>query len=117
MVNSLISTAGVYTTETNVSQYVVQNNATIAGVVGLAPKGVPNTDILLTSFQDGLNKLGTPSEAYPALLFMREFFNAGGGIFHFVRATDNTDTVATATVPLLVSGNSTFSGKTSGSWY
>lgn len=117
MVNSLINTAGVYTTETDVSQYVVQNNATIAGIVGLAPKGETNTDLLITSLQDGINQLGTPQERYPALLFMREFFNAGGGILHFVRVAH--DDVAASVEVDQIDGTHTsvFNAKTTGSWF
>ena len=110
-------TAGIFTSEIDISQYTVSQNATIAGVVGLAPKGQKDTPLLFTSLQQLIQTLGTPSIDYPALLFAREFFNAGGGLLFFVRV-GNGDTAATVSIPELTgSGHLVVNSLTTGNWY
>lgn len=110
-------TAGVYFREFDISQYIRNLTATKFGAVGIGSRGETDTDLLITSLQQGIQTVGVPGEGYPGLLAMREFFQAGGGEFHYVRVA-NGDTVADVDVDQIDGTNtSTFTSVTTGSFF
>lgn len=110
-------TAGVYFREFDISQYIRNLTATKLALVGVASRGEVDKEILITSLQQGFHTVGIPNEDYPALLVMREFFNAGGGEVHFVRVA-NGDLSATVEVDQIDGLNSSvFTATTTGSFF
>lgn len=99
MTAPIVMTPGVYFTETDLSQYIINLSSTMLAIVTVAPKGAVNQKMLITSAQQLTRVFGIPTEDYPGLLVAREFLNAGGTRCWIVRVTDQTDAAATVSVP------------------
>jgi phage tail sheath protein FI len=85
---------GIYTRETDFSFYVKQISTSSAAMVGVAEKGPVNKPVLVTSWEQFINRFGTYiNEGYLAYA-ARAFFDNGGSVLYvnrIARLTDPTD--------------------------
>ena len=90
---------GVHTTEINITAPVVAGVATsVAGFVGIVPRGPFNQPVEVHSWEDFINKfafgLGTPflTNAYLSYAISGFYQNAGRGKIYVLRVGDGTQT-------------------------
>ena len=85
---------GIYTRETDFSFYVKQISTSSAAMVGVAEKGPINKPVLVTSWEQFINRFGSYiNESYLAYA-ARAFFDNGGSVLYVTRIahlTDSTD--------------------------
>ena len=85
---------GIYTRETDFSFYVKQISTSSAAMVGVAEKGPINKPVLVTSWEQFINRFGSYiNESYLAYA-ARAFFDNGGAVLYVTRIahlTDSTD--------------------------
>ena len=85
---------GIYTRETDFSFYVKQISTSSAAMVGVAEKGPTNKPVLVTSWEQFINRFGSYiNESYLAYA-ARAFFDNGGSVLYVTRIahlTDSTD--------------------------
>ena len=71
---------GIYTRETDFSFYVKQISTSSAAMVGVAEKGPINKPVLVTSWEQFINRFGSYiNESYLAYA-ARAFFDNGGSV-------------------------------------
>lgn len=116
MSRTITMAPGVYFQETDISQYVRELTDTILALVIVASKGPLDQAVLITSLQQGINTFGVPTEAYPGLLVMRNFFKAGGGRVYIVRVAAAA-VAASVTVTLIDASTKAFDALTTGSGF
>jgi uncharacterized protein len=82
---------GIYTRETDFSFYVKQISTSSAAMVGVAEKGPVNKPVLVTSWEQFINRFGTYiAEGYLAYA-ARAFFDNGGSVLYVNRIAHLTD--------------------------
>lgn len=82
---------GIYTRETDFSFYVKQISTSMAAMVGVAEKGPINKPILVTSWEQFINRFGSYiNESYLAYA-ARAFFDNGGSVLYVIRIAHLTD--------------------------
>ena len=82
---------GIYTRETDFSFYVKQISTSAAAMVGITEKGPVNKPVLVTSWEQFINKFGSYiNEGYLAYA-ARAFFDNGGSILYVCRVAGVTD--------------------------
>ena len=82
---------GIYTRETDFSFYVKQISTSAAAMVGITQKGPVNKPVLVTSWEQFINKFGSYiNEGYLAYA-ARAFFDNGGSILYICRVAHYTD--------------------------
>ena len=107
---------GVAFREVDYSQYVKDLTYNIPGFVGPMQKGEKNKRLLFTSLDRFVGGVGIPRESHPALLAVREYFNAGGGRCIYVGVGKN-DVAAATTVSLIDGTDIEVPAKTSGTYF
>lgn len=89
---------GIYTRETDFSFYVKQISTSAAAMVGITEKGPVNKPVLVTSWEQFINKFGSYiNEGYLAYA-ARAFFDNGGSILYVCRVAHYTDITDKATL-------------------
>ncbi len=82
---------GIYTRETDFSFYVKQISTSSAAMVGVAEKGPINKPVLVTSWEQFINRFGSYiNESYLAYA-ARAFFDNGGSVLYVTRIAHLTD--------------------------
>ena len=82
---------GIYTRETDFSFYVKQISTSSAAMVGVAEKGPINKPVLVTSWEQFINRFGSYiNESYLAYA-ARAFFDNGGSVLYVNRIAHLTD--------------------------
>ena len=82
---------GIYTRETDFSFYVKQISTSSAAMVGVAEKGPINKPVLVTSWEQFINRFGAYiNEGYLAYA-ARAFFDNGGSVLYVNRIAHLTD--------------------------
>jgi hypothetical protein len=82
---------GIYTRETDFSFYVKQISTSSTAMVGVAEKGPVNKPVLVTSWEQFINRFGTYiAEGYLAYA-ARAFFDNGGSVLYVNRIAHLTD--------------------------
>jgi phage tail sheath protein FI len=82
---------GIYTRETDFSFYVKQISTSSSAMVGVAEKGPINKPVLLTSWEQFINRFGSYiNEGYLAYA-ARAFFDNGGSVLYVNRIAHLTD--------------------------
>ena len=82
---------GIYTRETDFSFYVKQISTSSAAMVGVAEKGPINKPVLVTSWEQFINRFGSYiNEGYLAYA-ARAFFDNGGSVLYVNRIAHLTD--------------------------
>lgn len=92
---------GIYTRETDFSFYVKQISTSAAAMVGITEKGPVNKPVLVTSWEQFINKFGSYiNEGYLAYA-ARAFFDNGGSILYVCRVAHYTDITDKSTLTAL----------------
>ena len=82
---------GIYTRETDFSFYVKQISTSSAAMVGVAEKGPINKPVLVTSWEQFINRFGSYiNESYLAYA-ARAFFDNGGSVLYVTRISHLID--------------------------
>ena len=82
---------GIYTREVDFSFYVKQISTSSCGMVGVAERGPINKPVLVTSWEQFINKFGSYLQAGYLAYAARAFFDNGGSVLFVNRIADLTD--------------------------
>jgi hypothetical protein len=82
---------GVYTRETDFSFYVKQLSTSACGMIGVTERGPVNKPVLVTSWEQFVNKLGSYVQAGYLAYAARAFFDNGGSILYVNRVVHLSD--------------------------
>ena len=82
---------GVYTRETDFSFYVKQLSTSACGMIGVTERGPVNKAVLVTSWEQFVNKLGSYVQAGYLAYAARAFFDNGGSILYVNRVVHLSD--------------------------
>ncbi|PXF60090.1 MAG: hypothetical protein C4B58_00955 [Deltaproteobacteria bacterium] len=82
---------GVYTREIDFSYYVKQISTSSCGMVGVAERGPINKPVLVTSWEQFINKFGSYLQAGYLAYAARAFFDNGGSVLYVNRIAHLTD--------------------------
>jgi len=82
---------GVYTREIDFSYYVKQISTSSCGMVGVAERGPINKPVLVTSWEQFINKFGLYLQAGYLTYAARAFFDNGGSVLYVNRIANLTD--------------------------
>ena len=82
---------GIYTREVDFSFYVKQISTSSCGMVGVAERGPINKPVLVTSWEQFINKFGSYLQAGYLAYAARAFFDNGGSILFVNRIAHLTD--------------------------
>lgn len=82
---------GVYTRETDYSFYVKQISTSAAAMVGIAERGSINKPVLVTSWEQFVNKFGSYTTTGYLAYAARAFFDNGGAVLYVCRVAHMTD--------------------------
>ena len=94
---------GIYTRETDFSFYVKQISTSSAAMVGITEKGPVNKPVLVTSWEQFINKFGSYiNEGYLAYA-ARSFFDNGGSVLYVCRIAHYTDITDKSTLTAMES--------------
>jgi len=94
---------GIYTWETDFSFYVKQISTSSAAMVGVTEKGPVNKPVLVTSWEQFINKFGSYiNEGYLAYA-ARSFFDNGGSVLYVCRIAHYTDITDKSTLTAMES--------------
>jgi len=94
---------GIYTRETDFSFYVKQISTSSAAMVGVTEKGPVNKPVLVTSWEQFINKFGSYiNEGYLAYA-ARSFFDNGGSVLYVCRIAHYTDITDKSTLTAMES--------------
>ncbi len=94
---------GIYTRETDFSFYVKQISTSSAAMVGITEKGPVNKPVLVTSWEQFINKFGSYiNEGYLAYA-ARSFFDNGGSVLYVCRIAHYADITDKSTLTAMES--------------
>jgi phage tail sheath protein FI len=82
---------GIYTREVDFSFYVKQISTSSCGMVGVAERGPINKPVLVTSWEQFINKFGSYLQAGYLAYAARAFFDNGGSVLFVNRIAHLTD--------------------------
>ena len=82
---------GIYTREVDFSFYVKQISTSSCGMVGVAERGPINKPVLVTSWEQFINKFGSYLQAGYLAYAARAFFDNGGSVLYVNRIAHLTD--------------------------
>lgn len=82
---------GVYTREIDFSYYVKQISTSSCGMVGVAERGPINKPVLVTSWEQFINKFGSYLQAGYLAYAARAFFDNGGSVLYVNRIAHLSD--------------------------
>ncbi len=82
---------GVYTREIDFSYYVKQISTSSCGMVGVAERGPINKPVLVTSWEQFINKFGSYVQAGYLAYAARAFFDNGGSVLYVNRIAHLSD--------------------------
>ena len=82
---------GIYTREVDFSFYVKQISTSSCGMVGVAERGPINKPVLVTSWEQFINKFGSYLQAGYLAYAARAFFDNGGSVLYANRIAHLTD--------------------------
>ena len=82
---------GVYTREIDFSYYVKQISTSSCGMVGVAERGPINKAVLVTSWEQFINKFGSYLQAGYLAYAARAFFDNGGSVLYVNRIAHLSD--------------------------
>jgi phage tail sheath protein FI len=82
---------GVYTREIDFSFYVKQISTSSCGMVGVAERGPINKPVLVTSWEQFINKFGSYLQAGYLAYAARAFFDNGGSVLYVNRIAHLSD--------------------------
>jgi len=82
---------GVYTREIDFSYYVKQISTSSCGMVGVAERGPINKPVLVTSWEQFINKFGSYVQAGYLAYAARAFFDNGGSVLYVNRIAHLAD--------------------------
>lgn len=82
---------GIYTREVDFSFYVKQISTSSCGMVGVAERGPINKPVLVTSWEQFVNKFGSYLQAGYLAYAARAFFDNGGSVLYVNRIAHLTD--------------------------
>lgn len=83
---------GIYTREVDFSFYVKQISTSSCGMVGVAERGPVNKPVLVTSWEQFINKFGSYIQVGYLAYAARAFFDNGGSVLFVNRIAHLTDT-------------------------